>query len=207
MTKPKSGLPSHVERQLHWMHTPAITRHAQGGLLVVTMAWGLNYMVPPTSRVEFAQSMFPSVLSTSSQVPIFVWGLIIVVCALAGALGERLIRGSLEEAVPDTGQARFGFGLSLVAHVLLASIFFMLGLALLLTGLQVAHEMQYTVTSVVSAFARPILWGYIGWLHHTYARLPNPFPDRTRKKRRRWRLLVREYASDDEQEEEGGSDS
>jgi hypothetical protein len=51
---------------------------------------------------------------------------------------------------------------------------------------------------LISASSRPILWGYISYLHRTYARLPIPSPDyqEPKKKKGRLRFLVREQPDD-----------
>lgn len=167
----------------HWMRKAVTTRHSQGTLLLVSLFWGLSYCMPPGQRIIFSE-VFPDTLSKHSGVPMWGWGVMLLVSALAALVGERAILGG-------NGQTRFGWRLSFISHAVLAGVYFTLAVSSLEVGVVEVASMHWAAPAIISAMSRPVLWSYIGYLHVTYARLPRPALAKKQKKQRKYKLFVR----------------
>lgn len=107
------------------------------------------------------------------------YGAMLLGSAVVALAGERLILGA-------DGVSRVGWRLSFFAHAMLCAVYFTLAIAALVTGF---IEARGTFPGLASAASRPVLWGYIGYLHVTYARLPRPDLPTRKKRRRRIRMV------------------
>ena len=147
--------------------SPLTTWHSQSGLLLISFTWGLSYMVPGDYRIAFSE-VFPDNLD-DGPVPMGVWGVALVLTATLAFLSERLVTRRKVSA----WMWSMGWG----AHMVLSGIYAALAIAALLQALS---EIEGSWTSgsfwgnVISAISRTVLWGYIAYLHSTYARLPRP---------------------------------
>lgn len=179
------------ETGAHWVRNPVTTRHSQTALLLVTIAWGMSYCMPLPLRIPFSE-VYPPNLSSLSQVPLWGYGAAMLFSALLALAGERMILISL---LRKDATGRIGWRMSIFAHMCLCALYATLACAALLVGL---HEAHWMAAGLISAASRPILWGYISYLHWTYARLPIPSPDyqEPKKKKGRLRFLVREQPDD-----------
>lgn len=149
--------------------SPLTTWHSQGGLLLISFTWGMSYVVPGDYRIAFSE-VFPENLGSGPMpMPMWGWGLALIITALLAFASERLIRRFKTQA----WLWHLGYG----AHMVLSGIYAALAVAALL---QAMSEIEGPWTSgsfwgnVVSAVSRTVLWGYIAYLHSTYARLPRP---------------------------------
>ena len=172
----------------HWVRTPLTTRISQTSLLLVTLAWGASYCMPPKLRVSFSE-VFPPSLATYATVPMWGWGAVMVLSALMALVGERLI---LAAAVTDREPSYVGWRMSIWAHRLLAGVYFTLLAAALLTGIDQAG---WSFAGLVSAASRPVLWGYIAVMHVMYSQLPSPYPDKVKPPKGKFKLFSREEVS------------
>lgn len=177
----------------HWIRSPLTTRHSQATLLLVSFAWGLSYCMPANLRIPFSE-VFPPDLTRWSAIPMWGWGAMLLISATFAFMGERIIleRGSGSNA---------GWRASFLSHTMLVAVYSTLAIAALTQGwLQVA-AVHFTAAAIISAISRPVLWGYIAYLHLTYARLPRPLTatqPRRRKGGRRKLRFVREEEVDGE---------
>lgn len=146
----------------HWVRSPLATRHSQTALLLVSFAWGMSYLMPRHRRISWSE-VFPE---DANLVPMWAYGVALIGMALAALVGERLImRAQL---------ARTGWRCSFFAHSALFAIYATLALSAMLHGFREAGAIGWSAAGVISALSRPVLWGYVGYLHLTYARLPSP---------------------------------
>jgi hypothetical protein len=170
------------DRDSHWKKSPMTTRHSQAGLLVVSVTWGLSYMMPVRLRVPFSE-VFPATLTRWSTVPMWGWGLDIFVSAVVALVGERVI-------MEARGRTRWAWAMSFIAHAILCATYVTLGVAALVEAMTEAGQMNWVFASIVSALSRTVLWCFIAYQHYTYATLPRPImagPKRHRAKRKlRW---------------------
>jgi hypothetical protein len=184
MTSPTNPLPPGQEDpQAHWVRNPITTRHSQTALLMVSFFWGLSYVMPVNLRIPFSE-VFPPSVGEFSQIPMWGWGAAMLFAALAAIAGERMILISL---VQKTGPAQFGWRLSIFSHTVLVAVYATLAIGALITGFPETHAQA---AGLISAISRPVLWGYIAYLHLTYARLPTPVRIK-RKKKGKLRFFVR----------------
>lgn len=144
------------------------TWHSQTGLLLISFWWGASYIVPPDDRIPFSE-VFPDNLR-HSFVPMWVWGVVLIVTAMVAWGAERVINRS--RAVHS-----FAWRCGWISHALLAGAYGTLALAALIQsfsevsgGLNTFHFWG----NVISSVSRTVLWGFIAYLHSTYARLPRP---------------------------------
>ena len=127
--------------------------------------------------------------------------------AVFALLGERLIVDSLVDGINGSPAGRFGWRLSIACHGLLFSIYATLAVACLVTGFNQCHANNFAVASIISGVSRPVLWGYISFLHLSYARLPTPYFSQRRsdkKRKGKLRILSREQVKDDDGAESEG---
>lgn len=146
--------------------SPLTTWHSQSGLLLISATWGVSYMVPKNARVSFSE-VFPDTLARLG-LPMAVWGVLLVVFAAAAFTAERLIAHT-RRGHPVAW--RVGYG----AHMALTAIYGGLATAALFQGISEvsAHPFEWVWWGqVASTVSRTVLWGYIAYLHSTYARLP-----------------------------------
>lgn len=144
------------------------------GLLLVTLFWGLSYCMPSALRISWSE-VFPPDLDKWSVIPMWGYGAGMVTGFVIAISGERMILSA------DDGLSRLGWFWSFLAHALLCSIYFTLCVAALVYGVRQAEVLSFTAASVISAMSRPVLWFYIGYLHLSYARLPQPtFPSKAK---------------------------
>lgn len=149
------------------------TWHSQSGLLAISATWGLSYLMPPRYRIPFSE-VFPPTVVHSALGHMWIWGLLLLIPALL-ALSIEQVATRRQTSSPRLWRAVFG------SHILLSAIYFMLAVGALVSGLrQVPWEADTSWTcwaALASAVSRPVLWGYIGYLHSTFARLPAPQED------------------------------
>lgn len=169
----------------HWVRSPMTTRHSQTSILLVSLTWGLSYCMPPSLRVSFSE-VFPPSLERWSSIPMWGWGIAMLFAAVSALIGEQLI---LKAVVGRREPSRFGWRLSIFAHTCLAAIYFTLTIAALVSGIREAH---WQAAAIISAISRPVLWGYIAYLHVTYSKLPSPYAPRVKKPRGKLKLFSRE---------------
>lgn len=177
----------------HWVRTPLTTRVSQTSLLLVSLSWGISYCIPEQLRVSFSE-VYPPSLTKHTQVPMWCWGALMIVAAVMALVGERMI---LAKAVSQREPSYVGWHMSVIAHIVLAAIYFTLLCGALVTGFV---ESAGSFPGIVSALSRPILWGYIAAMHVTYSRLPSPFPpsDTPKKKKKgKLKLFTRESVESD----------
>lgn len=175
----------------HWVRSPLTTRQSQTAILFVSLTWGLSYAMPTNLRIEFSE-VFPRSLEHWSSIPMWGWGAAMLTSALLALVGERLILGSV---VSHRQPSKFGWRLSIAAHTALAAIYATLCVAAAVTGMRETH-MQ--AAAIISAVSRPVLWGYISFLHMTYSRLPDPYPPSPKKPPKgKLKLFSREPVDDD----------
>jgi hypothetical protein len=182
--------------------SPLTTWHSQGGVLMISFSWGASYLVPASDRIAFSE-VFPESIMANIIPKMWVWGLLLCIPALLAFLAERQInRDPIPVLRHDPDQrvlpllwlrirgagrdllrrVRKGAWLAvLTGHITLAGVFSALACAALAQGIEEVahlHAGWHMMLGMVSALSRPILWGYIGYLHSTYARLPKPeLPD------------------------------
>lgn len=137
--------------------SPLTTWHSQAGLLWISWTWGLSYVVPPRCRIPFAE-VFPN----SIVFPMWVWGALMLAGATVSLIAERVLRHT--SCRP--------WHCAWAGHALLAATYFSLALGALVQGLAEISAFHFAAGSFISAISRPVLWGYVGYLHTTYARLP-----------------------------------
>lgn len=147
-----------VRRQLL---TPLTTWHTQSGLLLISWTWGLSYLVPPHERIAFSE-VFPA-FPAHADVPMWAWGVLMLGSASVALVAERVITHA-------DGDHPVAWRAAWVAHALLAGCYMTLAFAALVTGGMQAHSVNQAVTAI----SRPVLWGYIGYLHITFANLRRP---------------------------------
>lgn len=122
-------------------------------------------MTSDRDRISFAE-VFPYA-STNHR---GLWGLALVVFCIAAYWAGRVMNRDL---LPHPWAWRTGY----VSHMALAGIYCALATCALLQGI---HEISgswqhwHLYGNIASSISRPVLWGYIGYLHTTYARLPTP---------------------------------
>ena len=174
---------THPRDESHWMRKAVTTRHSQGTLLLVSLFWGLSYCMPPGQRIIFSE-VFPDTLAKHSQVPMWGWGVTLLVAAIAALIGERAILAA-------NGQTRFGWRLSFISHTILAGVYFTLSVSSLEVGVMQVAGMHWIAPAIISAVSRPVLWSYIAYLHVTYARLPRPELAKKPHRKRKYKLFVR----------------
>jgi succinate dehydrogenase hydrophobic anchor subunit len=147
----------------HWYRSPITTRHSQTALLLVSFTWGLSYCLPERLRISFSE-VYPADLTKWASLPRWTVGAALLLAATHALIGERvIIKGSLHN--------RIGWHLSFLSHAVLFTIYATLAIGAIISGLLQAH---WQIGPVISAISRPVLWGYIAYLHLTYARLPPP---------------------------------
>lgn len=145
--------------------SPLTTWHSQGGLLLISATWGLSYMTSDKDRVRFAE-VFPDTITAHRGW----WGLSLVICCAAAYKAERVMN---KDQKPHPWAWRTGY----TAHMALAGIYCALAMCALLQGFNEIHGAWHSwhlYGNIASSVSRPVLWGYIGYLHTTYARLPTP---------------------------------
>jgi hypothetical protein len=169
-------------RDQHWVGSPITTRHSQGSLLLVSFTWGLSYVMPSNQRVPWSE-VFPPDLTQWSAIPVWGYGILMLSGALVASFGENLIR--------NTTQGRLGWHLSFLSHALLCAVYYTLALSAMVYGIKQALQMNAEVAAIISALSRPVLWGFVGYLHLTYAQLPAPAsPPRQRRKKHKRRIKI-----------------
>lgn len=148
--------------------SPLTTWHSQSGLLLISASWGLSYLVPEKYRVPFSE-VFPSRLLPFG-LPMQFWGAVLVVFAVAAFVSERVIAHT--RRAHDVAW-KVGYG----SHMALTATYGTLAFAAIFESIGQVNEPTWTWGwwgQGVSAISRTVLWGYIAYLHSTYARLPRP---------------------------------
>lgn len=148
--------------------SPLTTWHSQSGLLLISASWGVSYMVPPQYRVPFSE-VFPTTL-ISLGLPMQVWGTLLLIFACTAFVSERVIAHTLR-GHPISW--RVGYA----SHMALTTIYGTLATSAVFEGMAQVDTPMFSAGwfgQVVSASSRTVLWGYIAYLHSTYARLPKP---------------------------------
>jgi len=123
-------------------------------------------MVPQDYRIPFSE-VFPHPIVTSI-LPMWAWGLILLIpAALAFAFEQRL---------SFTGRERKSWRIVYGSHMVLAATYIALSACALLQGIGEITWSPWNLAlgNILSAISRPVLWGYVGYLHTTYARMPIP---------------------------------
>lgn len=149
--------------------SPLTTWHSQSGLLLISATWGISYMVPAEDRVPFSE-VFPASLSRGMGLPMQVWGAVLLIAAVAAFVSERVIAHT-RRGHPIAW--RVGYG----SHMALTAAYGALAVAAVVQASSEIHGSPLTAAwygQLVSAISRTVLWGYISYLHSTYARLPRP---------------------------------
>lgn len=141
---------------------PMTTWHSQASFLWIAWTWGLSYCFPPHDRVPFAE-VFPDDLARA-HLPMWGWGSLLVIGATIALVSEITLRYTRYR---PWGWAHGG-------HMLLAGTYITLALA---AALQSFSEFTWggpvhDAGDVISAVSRTVLWGVIGLVHTTYARMP-----------------------------------
>lgn len=139
--------------------SPLTTWHSQSGLLWISWTWGLSYLVPARDRIAFSE-VYPHLAG-----PMWMWGVGLIIAATIALISERVIRTTRKRPWS------WAWG----GHMVLAGIYSTLAAAALLQALGEVHGTPLGWGfwgNVISAISRTVLWGYIGYLHSTYARLP-----------------------------------
>jgi hypothetical protein len=142
------------------------TWHSQNGLLLISFTWGASYLVPERLRITFSE-VFPTALAVG-RLPMWCWGTVLVMAAAVAYLMDLRIT---RHPPPH----RWAWPAAWGAHMMLAGTYITLSACALAEGVTQIHGPPTSVLfwgGVVSAASRPVLWGYIGYLHSTYARLP-----------------------------------
>lgn len=152
------------------MHRHRIhTRHPQNGLLLVSLTWGLGYLMPKEGRLKFSE-VFPGVIYHSGLGQMWAWGLALLVPSILA-----LVAGLIVYKARGQGWVRSAWKVVNSCHTVLAAVFFTLAFTAFvqaLYGLQNENPMTLRFWEMAtSGLSRPVLWGYIGYLHSTYARL------------------------------------
>lgn len=145
---------------------PLTTWHSQTGLLLISFTWGASYAIPAPDRVQFSE-VFP--IPTAGVLPMWVWGTVMLVAAAVAYAAEWRLRRN-PSSRPSWASAWGG-------HMVLSAVYFTLAAASFVEGfseISTAPHVLHGLFAVISAISRPVLWGYIGYLHTTYARLPRP---------------------------------
>lgn len=145
--------------------SPLTTWHSQGGLLLISFTWGMSYIIPSKYRIPFSE-VFPNSLGTQ----MWAWGAALLVAATSAFVAERVVAHSKGK---HSIAWRAGYG----SHMVLAAVYITLAVCALVEGAKQIHGPALSWPFwglVLSAVSRPVLWGYIGYLHTTYARLPHP---------------------------------
>lgn len=141
---------------------PLTTWHGQQGLLFLSFAWGLSYIVPADRQPRFA-----GVLG-QGPIPMWGWGLALIVAALV-AYGTKV--RSAYKSSSWLWPANYG------AHMVLAGIYAAQATASMIDTLNDINEPPTSMFfwgNIVSTISRGLLWGFIAYMHSTYARLPRP---------------------------------
>lgn len=142
--------------------SPMTTWHRQSGLLWISWTWGASYVVPERDRVPFAE-VFPHVLA-SALLPMWGWGLILLVAATCALIAEQLLRHTHLRP----------WSLAWGGHIVLAGTYGTLAVAALA---QAVMEISGSPLhfhfwgGVISAASRTVLWGMVAFFHSTYARI------------------------------------
>lgn len=146
--------------------SPLTTWHSQSGLLLISFTWGVSYVVPERDRIPFSE-VFPSNLNAAG-LPMPIWGILLIAFAAAAFIAERAIsraRGGHPLAW------RIGYG----AHMALTGVYGSLAVSALFESLSQCQGSWLEPSlwgNIISSVSRTVLWGYIGYLHSTFARLP-----------------------------------
>jgi hypothetical protein len=150
------------------------TWHSQTGLLLVSMTWGLSYMMPAQYRISFSE-VFPPNITDSILSRMWIWGLLMVLPSATGLIAEQIMTHSRRMLY-----SKWLWGWVIAAHVGLSAIYFGLACGALFAGFNQIPGADYPHPAfwagVISAISRPVLWGVLGYLHTTFARLPIPEP-------------------------------
>src|SRR5438270_901729 len=133
-----------------WPERNARSPLRQGGLLIVSVIWGLAF-VTADPRTSFLDQVIPRAVFGLR----LWWGGAIVVLCVAVTVGCLL-----NHKWPALWRVTCG------AYGGLSVIFFTLALCELLQGVHVPVSWRH----VAFVIARPVLWAYIAWVHLDFAR-------------------------------------
>lgn len=125
-------------------------RNIQFGLLVVSTIWGLDYLLPPNEDGKVL-----NFIEKHAFLPLPVWGGIMVFAGILGIVCEFFLARS------EKKYWRLWVG-SWFAHVLFASIYFMLAYGSFISA--------PLATEGWAGFSTPVAWAFIALLHTAYAR-------------------------------------
>lgn len=142
---------------------PVTTWHSQQGLLYVSAFWGLSYLIPPVTPPRFAEIL------GAGPISMFGWGIILILATLV-AYGTKEI-GSRCSSPGWVWSLNYG------SHMVLGGVYAAQAVSSLIEGLGEINTPPTTMAfwgNVISSVGRTLLWGFLSYLHSTYARLPRP---------------------------------